>query len=117
MKWLVDAQLPPSLCDWFHSRSELAVHVLELKGGLTLPDDVIWSIAKQEGFIIISKDRDFFDRSILYGTPPQVVYLDVGNCSNEDLFLVLKQHWGELQYALKKGRSLVVISKKQLLTF
>ncbi|MBI5214367.1 MAG: DUF5615 family PIN-like protein [Ignavibacteriae bacterium] len=117
MKWLVDAQLPPSLCDWFRSRNELAVHVSELLGGISMPDELIWSIAKRDEFVVISKDRDFFDRSIVYGSPPQIVYLDFGNCSNENLFLILHQHWGELQYALKKGRSLVVISKKQLLTF
>jgi predicted nuclease of predicted toxin-antitoxin system len=117
VKWLVDAQLPPSLCDWVRERNDDAIHVSEISDGLSLQDETIWNLAKREEFVIISKDRDFFERSIVFGSPPQVVHLDVGNCSNEKLYSLLHQHWGEIRYAIRKEKSLIVVSKMHILTY
>lgn len=32
--------------------------------------------------MILSKDQDFVDRGTLYGPPPIVIHLNLGNCSN-----------------------------------
>ena len=46
-------------------------------------DATIWEFAKRNGYTIISKDNDFHQRSFLYGHPPKVVWLRLGNCSSE----------------------------------
>ena len=47
---------------------------------LTNTDDaVIWEYAKANDFVIISKDSDFAQRSLLYGHPPKFIYLRIGN--------------------------------------
>jgi predicted nuclease of predicted toxin-antitoxin system len=48
-----------------------------------------------ENLVIFSKDTDFYDRALLFGTPPQVVHVAVGNCSNTRLFTVLASEWDE----------------------
>ena len=62
--------------------------VLEyLASGMT-PDEVVADFpeltleefAAKNGFVIVSKDSDFHQRSILYGHPPKLVYLRIGNC-------------------------------------
>ncbi len=96
MKWLIDAQLPPKLSSWFRTIGEDSIHVQELASGLSLSDEFLWNYAKREGRIIVTKDRDFFERSILLGSPPQVLFIQVGNCSNERLISILaltKNHW------------------------
>ena len=40
----------------------------------------IWEYAKAKDFTIIPKDTDFQQRSLLYGHPPKVIWLRVGNC-------------------------------------
>ncbi len=57
----------------------------------------IWSHAKREGFTIISKDNDFRQRAFLYGSPPKVVWLSVGNGNTELIkeFLLSKVTWAE----------------------
>lgn len=44
-------------------------------------DDAVWDYAKVQGFAIVSKDSDFAERSFLYGSPPKVVWIRLGNCS------------------------------------
>jgi predicted nuclease of predicted toxin-antitoxin system len=54
--------------------------------GLTEADDrTVWEWAKQHGFTIVSKDTDFHQRAILFGHPPKVIWLRVGNCQTRIL--------------------------------
>jgi len=42
-------------------------------------DAEIWDFAKLNGYIIVTKDADFYDMSVLYGQPPKVIWLKIGN--------------------------------------
>jgi predicted nuclease of predicted toxin-antitoxin system len=114
MKWLVDAQLPPRLCTWLKQRGEESLHVYSLSEGLNFSDDFLWKYARENSFIIISKDNDFFERSLLFGAPPQTVFLSVGNCSIQQLLNILDSHWNEITYLLQQQHSLLVISKTKV---
>ena len=59
-------------------------------------DREIWEYAKKEGFTIVTFDADFFDLVTLYGHPPKVVWLRVGNTSTENLITVLQKNTGIL---------------------
>jgi predicted nuclease of predicted toxin-antitoxin system len=37
--------------------------------------------AGAEGLILVSKDSDFFHRSLVRGHPPKFIYVRAGNCS------------------------------------
>ena len=43
-------------------------------------DIEIWDYAKEQGFIIVTKDRDFLERSSLLGHPPKVIHIRLGKC-------------------------------------
>jgi predicted nuclease of predicted toxin-antitoxin system len=53
---------------------------------------VVWEYAKQHGFIIVSKDSDFHQRSFVLGPPPKVVWVRLGNCSTADVERLLRHH-------------------------
>lgn len=58
--------------------------------GLERADDTsVWSFAKDKGFAIVSKDSDFHQRSLVFGHPPKVIWLRLGNCSTSDIEEVL----------------------------
>ena len=55
-----------------------SAHVRDF-GLLGAPDREIWAFAAENGYLLASKDTDFYERSVLYGAPPKVVWLRIGN--------------------------------------
>jgi len=53
-------------------------------------DDDVWRYAKDNGFMLVSKDSDFYEKSILYGHPPKVIWIRRGNCTNRQIQLLLR---------------------------
>jgi predicted nuclease of predicted toxin-antitoxin system len=60
MKFLIDAQLPPSLKQIFLSRGYDCIHTLDLELKNNTTDTVINSISINEERVVITKDNDFF---------------------------------------------------------
>ncbi|WP_456453075.1 DUF5615 family PIN-like protein [Hydrogenimonas sp.] len=52
-------------------------------------DKEVWEFAKNEGFAIVTKDSDFNDLTLLYGTPPKIVWIKTGNCRVDDIVKIL----------------------------
>ncbi len=53
-------------------------------------DDEVWRYALENGFVIVSKDSDFSQRSVLLGSPPKVIWLRMGNCTTTRAEFVLR---------------------------
>lgn len=96
MKFLVDANLPPRLCTWLNSRGHDADHLFQL-GLLRASDTQIWQYGSAEKVVVITKDVDFYDRALVFGPPPQVIHIAVGNCSNDRLFEILASKWVDIE--------------------
>lgn len=79
MKFLFDQNLSPRLPHLLADLYPDSMHVREI-GLRDASDAEIWEYAKENGFVIVSKDSDFQQRSLLYGHPPKFVWLRVGNC-------------------------------------
>lgn len=67
-------------------------HVREV--GLLGADDLrIWSFAGEHGFLLASKDTDFYERSLVFGAPPKIIWLRIGNSTvNETITLLRSQY-------------------------
>ncbi len=91
------------------SRRLEVVHVRAV--GLAAADDsVVWEYARQHGFTIVSKDADFSGRSSLYGAPPKVIWLALGNCSTSEIERRLRGHRQEIEtFATQPEATLLVI--------
>ncbi|BAC90337.1 DUF5615 family PIN-like protein [Gloeobacter violaceus] len=88
MKLLFDENLSPKLPRLLAALFPDSVHVREC-GLLGLTDEDVWEYARVNGFTIVSKDSDFQQRSLLYGHPPKIVWLCVGNCTRQQLVQLL----------------------------
>jgi predicted nuclease of predicted toxin-antitoxin system len=80
MKLLLDESLSrrivPFLQANFPGTSQVVLEGLEHAGDLD-----VWRYAKDHDFVIVSKDSDFYELSLLHGSPPKVGWLQVGNVS------------------------------------
>ena len=80
MKLLLDQNLSHRLLRDIDPAFPGSQHVADFN--LTAEDDeIVWRLAADRGFVIVSKDSDFFHRALLRGHPPKVIHLRVGNCS------------------------------------
>ena len=68
MKLLFDQNLSPRLPNQLEDIFPGSVHVREV-GLIKATDTLIWEYARQHELILISKDADFHQRSLLFGTP------------------------------------------------
>ncbi len=55
-------------------------------------DREIWDFAKREHYSIVTFDADFYDLVTLYGHPPKVIWLRMGNTSTDNLIKVIHTH-------------------------
>jgi predicted nuclease of predicted toxin-antitoxin system len=104
MRFLIDAQLPPALCDWFQQHGHEAEHVTARLGGQT-PDAQIAAYAAANRLILVTKDDDFALRF-----PPeayQLVWLRCGNITNRALREWLEPRWSQLLVLLEAGDRLI----------
>jgi predicted nuclease of predicted toxin-antitoxin system len=81
MRLLFDENLSSALPRRISTLIPDSAHVRDV-GLLGADDLVIWRYAADNGFIIVTKDDDYSDLSILHGAPPKVLLLRIGNCSS-----------------------------------
>lgn len=109
MRFLIDAQLPPSLARLLRESGRQAEHVRELD--LADADDaVIWSHALHTRAVIVTKDDDFVFRSHQSAEAPGIVWLRMGNCSNGILLERLTRLWPAIESALSSGERIVEVN-------
>jgi predicted nuclease of predicted toxin-antitoxin system len=91
MKLLFDENLSHKLPRLVAASFPDSQHVREF--GLTgRTDEEIWNYAKARGFVVVSKDRDFYQRALLYGAPPKFIWLCIGNCTRDELLALIRAH-------------------------
>lgn len=102
MRFLVDAQLPPALCEWLREKGHDADHVADV-GLLSADDEVIWRYASENSCILLTKDEDFI--AIRHGaeTGATVCWLRVGNASNSQLSVWLDKVFPAMVAAIETG--------------
>src|SRR5438874_2021286 len=90
MKLLLDQNLSWKLVNQLE---ELYPGTTHIKFVLTTAadDHDIWLFARENGFVIVSKDDDFEQRSILSGHPPKVIWVRLGNCKTSDIAALLQR--------------------------
>lgn len=89
-RFLIDNNLSFKIAHRIRGPFSGSTHVSDL--GLSRSnDDLLWRFARNNGFAILTKDSDFEAKSRLYGCPPKVVQLVIGNCTTDRVISILDQ--------------------------
>lgn len=96
MKFLLDAQLPPSLKAVFLANGHDCIHTLDLPLGNDTADEVINDLSANEQRIVVTKDGDFYDSFLLKKRPYKLLLTKLGNTSKADLIEFFKSKFDEI---------------------
>jgi predicted nuclease of predicted toxin-antitoxin system len=89
VKLLLDENLSPQLIDLLSDLYPGSAHVHQCGLG-SANDMAIWDYAKTNGFTIVSKDSDFEERSVLFGSPPKIIWVRGSNCTSVEVESLLR---------------------------
>lgn len=92
MRLLFDQNLSPRLVRLLADVYPDCTHVYAL-GMDRAPDSEVWRYAAAHDYAIVSKDADFHQRSLVFGAPPKVIWLRVGNCSVGESATLLRERY------------------------
>ena len=70
-------------------------HVRE-RGLTSASDHAIWQYGQDHKLVIVTKDEDFQRFSVLYGAPPKVIWIRLGNCSTADIIRLFCERRDEI---------------------
>jgi len=88
-------RLVPFIQDLYPNSTQLALVGLE-----NTDDKLIRQYAIDNDFVIVTKDADYYDMTVLYGQPPKIVWLKMGNQSKAATIKTLQDNQQAIEKAL-----------------
>jgi predicted nuclease of predicted toxin-antitoxin system len=86
---LFDENLAARLVELLQAEYPGSIHVRDAIGRAAT-DEQIWEYARTSALVIVSKDEDFQRFSVWRGFPPKVIWIQLGNCSTDDVARLLR---------------------------
>lgn len=114
MKFLVDAQLPRRLTQFFQSQGFDAVHTRDLIKENATPDAEINEISIAENRVVITKDADFVQSFLLRQKPYKLLFIVTGNIKNSELEALFRKHLAQI-VSLFKAHSYIELGRDSII--
>lgn len=96
MKLLFDQNLSPKLVNRLADLFPSSSHVQSVRLDCA-SDDQIWEHARLNGFAIVTKDEDYNNLSVVRGSPPKILWLQLGNCTTSQVEAVFRARFADIQ--------------------
>jgi len=112
MKIWLDAHISPAIAKWLREEYSIDAYSLRSIGLRDASDEEIFFKAKDEKVVFFTKNSDFVSLLEKYGSPPQVVWLSIGNTSNVELKCIFRNVFQDLLTLIEEGNSLIEIQKR-----
>lgn len=110
MKLLFDENLSPKLSTRLSDIFPDSLHVRDVGMKATI-DPIVWNYAKDNDLMIVSKDADMHDLSLVFGNPPKVIWLRLGNFSTLQVENLLRREFSTIKLFYEdKNSSLLALS-------
>lgn len=104
MNLLLDQNISRRLVAALEQHFAVVRHV-SVEGLDRATDSAIWDFAKAEGLVIVSKDSDFHQRSFVFGHPPKVIWIRLGNCTTSEIGEAIIQHVESIETFVSDDRA------------
>lgn len=108
VRFVIDAQLPPGLAVHLTARGCVAEHVNRV--GLGGAGDIaIWEYVRRNRATLITKDEDFVALARCEPSGPQVIWIRIGNISNDALWAAISAALDEILRSIESGERIVEV--------
>ena len=113
MKFLLNVNIPPSLCELLDGQGHTSRHI-SLMGRATAKDTEIIEIAKENEEVIITHDLDYGSLLAFSNeSKPSVIIFRVHQLSKEICFNLIQANWENIEEVLDNG-AIVIIEQENL---
>ncbi|NBV23095.1 MAG: hypothetical protein EBS05_14405 [Proteobacteria bacterium] len=102
--FLIDNNLPDCLACWQTGDCVFVKNV-----GPASSDSMLWELARERDWVIVTKDSDFSHRITVSQPPPRVIHVHVGNLRLRQLEKFMNANWKAVCTAIKTHK-LVTLS-------
>jgi predicted nuclease of predicted toxin-antitoxin system len=112
VKLLFDHLLSTRLIRLLHDLFPGSNHVYHLNLH-EVDDPIIWDYARENEFIVASKDVDFSELSMAKGFPPKLLWLKLGNCRTGDIENSIRDNYDAIREMNDDPeRGILILSRK-----
>ena len=101
MKLLLDENLSRRLVPFLQHDFPGSSQVV-LLGMESASDKEVWQRAKADGYVVVTRDADFQELSLVWGFPPQVIRLRTPNQTRAAVLKLLLDHKAAILSALEE---------------
>lgn len=108
IRFLIDAQLPPDLARRLAARGYPSEHVNRIELGVASDTD-IWRRATRTASTLVTEDEDFIAFTARGTAGPQIVWIRLGNITNNALWRAIDPRLDEIVQALNAGEKVVEV--------
>ncbi len=110
MTLYIDANLPPSLAPWLKEKFNIdSFSFDQMMWRFSEDHEIFMNLQKNDDSIVVTKDEDFINLLDAHGAPPKIIWVTIGNTSNQNLRTVFLRQFKEA-ISLLKDNDLVEIS-------
>jgi len=105
VKLLFDHNISPRLAEHLADVFPGSTHVFLLDLH-EVDDSIVWKYARENDFIVVTKDADFSELSMLHGFPPKLLWFRIGNCRTDEIETLIRanlDHVAELKDDNERG--------------
>jgi predicted nuclease of predicted toxin-antitoxin system len=110
MKFLIDAQLPKSICEFFAAYD--VIHTSSLKNANQTKDTFINELSLKEKRAVITKDTDFYYSYVAAKKPYKLILVRLGNVKLKQLKEYFKHNSKKVIELLESNNFLILERNK-----
>lgn len=111
MKLLFDENLSFRIVGELADRFPGSSHV-DLLGLRGQDGPTVWRHAAEHEYVLVSKDDDFRQLSLLHGAPPKVVLCAIGNAGNAEVVALMVENRDRVQHFIDNELESLLILKR-----
>jgi predicted nuclease of predicted toxin-antitoxin system len=102
MKLLIDENISHRILKLIDKHFPHSIHVSSVRKS-RFSDLDIWLFAKENDYIVLTYDADFYEWQLIRGYPPKIIWLRFGNSKTEIIADKLINNIGQIQKFIKNN--------------